>query len=95
MAYDIPIEELELKNYCISLDCIVEIDNGGPGDWSIESITIKSYNPDDADIFLTRKDVFFHAIKDSIMADPKRTDYIDGEAEENNTPSLIHKPSWY
>ncbi len=95
MAYDIPIEELELKNYCITLDCIIEIDDGGPGDWAIESITIKSYSPGEPDIFLTRKDILFHAIKESIMSDRKRTDYIDGEAEENNTPSLIHKPSWY
>ena len=95
MAYEIVVEELELKNYCVTLDCIIEIDDGGPGDWAIESITIKSYRADDPDIFLTRKDVLFHAINESIMSNDKTLAYIDAEAEENNTPSLIHKPSWY
>lgn len=94
MAYEIPVEELALKNHCLTVDCTIEIDAGGPGDWAIESITVPSFDGKE-DLFLDRKNPLFHFIKDSIMADTKLIAYIDGEAEENNTPSLIHKPSWY
>jgi hypothetical protein len=94
MAYELPIEELQLKNHSVTIDCTIEIDNGGPGDWSIESILIPSFNGKE-DLFLDRKHSLFHFIKDSIMDNPKTVAYIDAEAEENNTPSLSHKPSWY
>jgi len=94
MAYEIAIEELTLPNHSVMLDCTIEIDAGGPGDWAIECMTIPSFNGE-ADIFVSKKDVLFHIIKDAIMADPKTVAYIDGEAEENNTPSLMHDPDWH
>jgi hypothetical protein len=94
MAYEIPIEELALRNHSVTIDCTIEIDNGGRGDWNIESITVPSFDGTE-DLFIDRKNPLFHFIKDSILADHKLVAFIDGEAEENNTPSLIHKPSWY
>ncbi len=94
MAYEIPVEELALANHSVTIDCTIEIDAGGPGDWTIESITIPSFNGKE-DLFLDRKHPLFHFIKDSIMSNDKLLSYIDAEAEENNTPSLTHKPSWY
>lgn len=94
MAYEIPVEELALKNHSVTIDCTIEIDAGGPGDWAIESITIPSFDGEE-DFFLDRTQLLFHFIQEAIMDDPKRVAYIDAEAKENNTPSLIHKPSWY
>jgi hypothetical protein len=94
MAYEIVIEGLELRNHPMTVDCTVEIDDGGPGDWAIESISIPSYNGDE-DLFLTRKDAMFRLIADTIMRHDTWSAHIDEEAKENNTPSLTHKPSWY
>ena len=47
------------------------------------------------DIFLKRTDLMFKLIEEAIRADSRTMAYIDAEAEENNTDSLAHTPSWY
>lgn len=92
MSYEITLEQIMLPSHRMTVDVVVEIDDGRAGEWGIESISIVG---DEDDLFIPKNTALFNFIKDAIMADKAAVNHIDSEAEENNNPSLARDPDWY
>ncbi len=95
MAYELTLEEVSLPNHNMVLDVVIEIDDGRAGEWYIESISIPANDKTGDDVFLKRTELLFKIIEEAIRADSRTVAYIDAEAEENNTESLMYDPAWH
>jgi hypothetical protein len=93
MAYELLLEEIALPNHNMVLDVTIEIDGGRAGEWYIESMSIPANDENGDDIYLKRTDLMFKLIEEAIRADRHAMAYIDAEAEENNTSSLMYDPA--